>query len=117
MRSATPRQSLSKYGETSEAVTTLDNAASALNRSGRLPDAEAAYRRALTAARSLFPEDGPVTQLIRYHLASCLLDQHRPGESAVLTAGLSAATLSLAEQNPGWPDLLSQQAKQIDSER
>lgn len=106
-----------RYGDTSEAITTLDNAATALHHSGQFRDAEASYRHALAAARPLFREDGPVTQLIRYHLASCLLDQHRPRESAVLVVGLSAAALNLAEQNPGWADILSQQANQIKSQR
>jgi tetratricopeptide (TPR) repeat protein len=95
-------------GENNQAALSfLENVAAATHLAGDLPAAERLYRNALAGVRTLFEEDNPQVQHVRYGLATLLLDRQRAQEAASLLATLEIAGLNLAEQEADWEGRLA----------
>ena len=93
----------------SYAITVETNLGVARHRGGSAADAEPILRSALTRARNIAEDDGPQAQQIRYALADCLLDLHKPAEVASLLDGLMPESLNAAQQEPDWDGQLAYQ--------
>jgi hypothetical protein len=98
-----------RYGEGNQgSIAFLMNQASATQLAGTSRAAELLYRRVLANARAHLSERDSQVQHVRYHLANCLLTQHRrPQEAAALLAGLEPAILDNAERTPDWLERLA----------
>ncbi len=103
------------YGERNQAtIAFLGDLAVATHYGGDARGAEAIFRRALASSRSLFDEDHPQVQNLRFHLADCLLSQKRdPLEAAALLAGLDPAKLNMTERTTDWPARLAYEQGRI----
>lgn len=97
-----------KFGDKYQGtISTLAMIGVAQYQAGRVQAAEGSLRTALEQARQSGGDTDPSVQNFRYHLALCLMAQHRATEAAALAAGLDPVTLGPAEQTDDWPSRLA----------
>lgn len=106
---------VARFGEHNRnALNYLGNHAHATRLRGDPAGAESIYRRLLGVLRERQGDDHPQTQLARYGLATCLLEQGKSlDEAKRLLHGLHPDLLKRAETREDWQALLDYQAARI----
>jgi DNA-binding winged helix-turn-helix (wHTH) protein len=94
-----------------------NNIAIALHRDGRKAEAGQIIGETLAAARGVFGEEAPLTQLLKYELGDLLLDAGKVAEAAPLLADLDPARLKEAKIQDDWPGVLLYQQGRIAHQR